>query len=139
MSNHLNLPNNEVNPNFEVISFTSEPQFHADWKKDFDPGSGFLCHRFWRLRNDETLKVVNSVGNIMLGIAVKYPEFTGIGNAVAEGGFTENGVTYKAGYITPATDQETLFLNPERTAKNLIEATNEQLLVLGSPYQLPIE
>ena len=139
MSNYLNLPNNEVKPNFVAMSFSSKLQFHADWKKCLDPGSGFLCDRFWRLRDDETTKVVKGVGRLMLGISAMYPEFLGVGVDMIAGTLIEHDVVYKASFITPTNDHDTLFLNPERTAKNLIEATNEQLLVLGSLYHLPIE
>ena len=139
MSNYLNLPNNEVNPNFEAMSFTSQPQFHADWKKCLDPGLGFLCDRFWRLRGDETFKVVEGVGILMLSVTVDYPEFTGVNIVMADATLIENGVSYEASSISLLTNNYKLHLNPERTAQNLIEATNEQLLVLGSPYHLPIE
>lgn len=75
----------------------------------------------------------------MLGITAKYPEFRGVGVAMVDGTYIENGVMYNASFITPANDEDTPLLYPERTALNLAEATNEQLLALGSLYHLPTE
>jgi len=138
MSTRLRALRSAQNPNFEAFSFADESQFQEVWKPKLSYGCVFLCDRLWRLRNDETLKVSVAVGKLMLGIATDYPEFDGIGNTSIAGTFTENGEVGKAGYITLIVAPEVRLANPDRTATNLVEATNEQLLALDSFYHLPL-
>jgi hypothetical protein len=74
----------------------------------------------------------------MLGIVAYYPEFKEIGCSVITGTITVDDIAHAAGFLTMTAKPHTHILNPEKAVTNLIESTNERLVVLNSPYSLPL-
>ena len=65
-------------------------------------------------------------------------EFNNIGAHVSEGAYEADGTPVPSAYLALTVIKGSLKLRPERLVDTIIEATNEQLLALNSPYQLPL-
>lgn len=123
----------------EVGSFQDDQSVHDGWAPSLPPGHKFLSDHYWRFTEDPETEAAKSVGILMFGLMVKYPEFKGLGSCIT-GGFREiDEIRHEMGLLAVCKSNSTPFVNPDRTTATLIEATNEHLLALNSPYHLPLD
>lgn len=139
MNGHLRLVGADDHYNFEFQSFEAEPNFRSQWADSLSADYVFLTDMYWRLKEDNEVRVCNAIARLMLGNGSAFPEFAGIGFIASNGSYIQNEVQHEAGFLSAVTRPGTRFLNPVKTLTNLVEATNEQLLALNSFYHLPIE
>lgn len=138
MSDNLRALPTLHRPNFEVFSFIDHTSLRDDWKLKLGPRINFLSNHLWMLEADENLRAAEAVGKLILGLTAHYPEFHGIGSACLSGSAKINDEVQGSSFLSLLAPPNPRYVNPERTAQNLIEATNEQLLALDSFYHLPV-
>lgn len=138
-SQRIVLPSGRLS-NFSLGSFKETPHVHERWSEEITGESGarrFLGDSYWTLAGDEEAKVAGTVGRLVAGITIVYPEFSGIGSSWIDGTVKDENELFKGSFLSLIALPNMHIFNVERTAANLVEATNEGLTTLDSPYRLP--